>query len=305
MKNLLPILAVVFVFVAIAVAVSVGIVWRMSGSLNQPIGVILVYEIDRQGGRVDPASVNMKALTAAIDRRINPSLPPRGHVRSLENGQIEIGVYGNDPKTVERIELLMEATGTLEFRILANRRDHTAMLERAEREDETDRFLSEVMDGQLLAWWVPVAPGNEDSIEYPEILTRTREADGQERLEVLVVNSGFDVTGDYLSRATPSVDQTGTPSLIFEFNPTGAQLFGGLTGSNLPAPTGDFTRKLGIILNGQLVSAPAIQSTIFNRGEITGSFTKDEVQDLADILTSGAFPATLRQVERRTVAGQK
>jgi len=108
-----------------------------------------------------------------------------------------------------------------------------------------------------------------------------------------------------LTRVTPNVDRRGSPGLSFEFNPVGGQKFGGLTGGYLPDKITHFTRKLGIIVNGQVASAPAIQSTIFNQGEITGSFTKDEVQDLADILNAGAFPAALRQVERRSVEEQK
>ena len=303
MKNLLPILAVVFVLVAITVAVSVGIAWRMSGPLKQSIGVILVYEVDP--ALVDMGEpVDMDKLIAAVDRRINPGGTRRGRIRPRGVDQIEIGVYGNDPKMVERIESLLETVGTLEFRILANRRDHGTLIRRAESEKETNRFHNET-DGQLLAWWVPITAGNKDAFQYPEILTRTREAHGQERLEVLVVDCGFGVTGEYLSRATPDVDQRGMPCLSFVFNSQGAQLFGGLTSSNLPDLTQNFTRKLGIIVNGQVASAPAIQCVIFDRGQITGSFTKEEVQDLADILNAGALPVAIRQVERRAVTDIK
>ena len=43
-----------------------------------------------------------------------------------------------------------------------------------------------------------------------------------------------------------------------------------------------FSSKLGIIMDGYLFSAPAIRSAIFKRGEITGDFTREEVQDLVD-----------------------
>jgi len=62
----------------------------------------------------------------------------------------------------------------------------------------------------------------------------------------------------------------------------------------------DFARKLGIILNGRLVSAPAIRATIRDRGEITGSFTKQEVRDLAAVLNAGPMPVAIRQVEKRS-----
>ena len=56
----------------------------------------------------------------------------------------------------------------------------------------------------------------------------------------------------------------------FTFNSTGGQLFGELTGNHLPDKLTDFTYKLGIVLDGELYSAPSIQSTIFDHGEITG-----------------------------------
>ncbi len=65
----------------------------------------------------------------------------------------------------------------------------------------------------------------------------------------------------------------------FTFNSEGGMRFGGWTGNNLPE-TGqvEFTRKLGIILDGYLYSAPAIRDTIFTHGEITGRFTREQVQ---------------------------
>jgi preprotein translocase subunit SecD len=57
-----------------------------------------------------------------------------------------------------------------------------------------------------------------------------------------------------------------------------------------------FSRKLGIILDGFLVSAPAIRSTISGRGEITGSFSRQEVDDLVDVLNAGSLPAPLVKV---------
>ena len=50
---------------------------------------------------------------------------------------------------------------------------------------------------------------------------------------------------------------------------------------------------MGIILDGELYSAPSINSTIFDRGEITGRFTRAEVDDLVKVLNAGSLPAAL------------
>jgi len=81
---------------------------------------------------------------------------------------------------------LLANVGTLEFRILANRRDHPSLIEQAQNESETDRIEA---DGTLLGWWVPVAPGKENGLNYPEIITRTRKTGDRETLEVLVAKA--------------------------------------------------------------------------------------------------------------------
>ena len=76
-------------------------------------------------------------------------------------------------------------------------------------------------------------------------------------------------------------------------------MFGNLTGKNLPFETADtlamnVRRHLAIIFDGLVMSAPFIQTKITDSGQISGNFTPKEVKALADILNSGALPATLR-----------
>jgi SecD/SecF fusion protein len=67
-----------------------------------------------------------------------------------------------------------------------------------------------------------------------------------------------------------------------------------LTGSNLPDKDTDFHRRLGIVLDGQLLSAPRIMSQISDRGQITGRFSEEEIEFLVGILRSGKLPAALQ-----------
>src|SRR5204863_5686743 len=55
-----------------------------------------------------------------------------------------------------------------------------------------------------------------------------------------------------------------------------------------------FLRHLAITLDGQIRSAPTLRSAIRSNGQITGDFTKKEVETLVTILRAGALPATLR-----------
>ena len=269
------------------------------GCAEQPVGKVLVYEVDSGPGPDSDSQLADKKVVAkvvaALDRRINPDWTKRARIRPLGEGQIEIAVYGNDPEMVERIERFAESGGTLEFRILANRRDHLALIEQAEQDE--GKTLHDA-DGNLLAWWVPVAPDQKEGFGLQgEIAHRTRTVRGKEQLEILVVKDPFDVTDAYLIRATADVDQTGRPGVILALNRAGGTLFGGLTGNNRPDPVTGFSRRLGIIRDGSLHSAPAIRSTIRDHVQITGDFTQQEVEDLVDVFNSGSLPAVLRKVE--------
>ncbi len=274
-----------------------------------PVGTILVYEIDPglwaedepADDRAAAAPVDIQTVVETLNRRVNPGWTRLARVRPLGRSRVEIGVFGSDPEAVRRVERLVEAVGTIEFRILANGRDHPSLIEQARQDDARTVRDS---DGDLLAWWVPVAAGQEDAFaEYGEIATRARKQDEREALEILVVNDPFDVTGRYLVSAKPWFDATGRPCISFTLSSQGGILFGGLTGNNLP-DEGDppFTRKLGIILNGSLYSAPAVRSIIYEHGEITGDFTGQEVKDLVDVLNSGALPVVLKKVDQRPAA---
>jgi preprotein translocase subunit SecD len=61
-------------------------------------------------------------------------------------------------------------------------------------------------------------------------------------------------------------------------------------------------RQLAIVLDGYVQSAPVIREPITGgHGQISGRFTFEEAQDLANVLRNGALPAPLTLQEERTV----
>jgi len=61
----------------------------------------------------------------------------------------------------------------------------------------------------------------------------------------------------------------------FSLTPDGTRQFAEITGQNLG-------KRLAIVIDGQLITAPIIQSSITGgKGQITGTFTKQEAKDLA------------------------
>lgn len=254
-------------------------------------GVLLVYEVDKTKQKPGETA-DMGKLIESISRRINPGGQKEVTIRQYGADQIEIIVPEVDETEVQRIERTISRAGSLEFRILATERDHKDLMERALADPSKDRLVDS--SNRLLAWWVPVTAGKESSIAgYEKIALRTKKRGGREILEVLVVPDDCNVTGDYLSQATSGNDRMGKPCVNFAFDSEGAKRFGALTSTHLPDKLTGFTYKLGIILDGELYSAPGIQSTISDRGEITGSFTTQEVREQVDVLNAGALPAAL------------
>jgi len=81
----------------------------------------------------------------------------------------------------------------------------------------------------------------------------------------------------------------------FTLNRQGAIKFGRFTGENIG-------RRIAIVLDDQVRSAPAVQSKIPNgEGRITGMKDDEEANDLAIVLRAGALPAKVTMVELRSI----
>ncbi|HBS99719.1 protein translocase subunit SecD [Salipiger marinus] len=103
------------------------------------------------------------------------------------------------------------------------------------------------------------------------------------------------VTGEELVDAQPAFDQNGQPAVNFRFNPSGARKFGDYTAANIGSP-------FAIVLDGEVISAPVIQSHIpGGSGIITGNFTVEQSTNLAVLLRAGALPAGMDFLEERTI----
>ena len=97
------------------------------------------------------------------------------------------------------------------------------------------------------------------------------------------------------SKATFENQQGGRPIISFTFNSAGGRAFCNATRANIG-------KRLAIQLDGEIISAPVVQSAICGgSGIITGSFTTQQTQEQALLLRSGALPATLSIIQESTV----
>ncbi|MBU2541374.1 MAG: protein translocase subunit SecD [Candidatus Omnitrophica bacterium] len=115
--------------------------------------------------------------------------------------------------------------------------------------------------------------------------------------EPILVEKKASLTGESLVDATVRFDQTSfnEPMVSLQFNSKGAKEFAEITKKNIG-------RRLAIILDGKIKSAPRINEAIpSGEAVITGRFTQSEAKDLAIVLRVGALPAPLYIEEERTI----
>lgn len=275
------------------------VVWPMISKqiASPPQGEVLVYEIDPDtlpGGM----TIDMELLTKTLDRRINSDQRELAEVRLRDDGRIEVALLRKDGAERQEVEGLLARTATLEFRILANDQRDKTSIERA----MADPLAMQITDdqGHLLARWVPVKPSEVENLQdYADIAQRTPNKGDREVTEVLVMGDSYNLTGAYLTGAKAGIDRRGRPELQLTFNTKGGRLFSQLTGSHLPDKQSNLTYKLAIIINNKLYSAPLIVSKIYDQAQIVGSFTKQEVNDLVEMLDGGGLPARIRLVEKK------
>jgi preprotein translocase subunit SecD len=102
------------------------------------------------------------------------------------------------------------------------------------------------------------------------------------------------ITGRDLKNARPGLGEFNQPVVNFYLTHEGGQTFAEATGANVG-------KGLAIVLDGNVITAPRINSRIADSGIIEGSFTRQEVEDLSTVLRSGALPAAITYLEERAV----
>ncbi len=122
---------------------------------------------------------------------------------------------------------------------------------------------------------------------------KTEQVHGNKEMYYLLEKDA-EVTGADLDSVRVDRDNYGKWAVSFSLNRAGGRKFARLTQDNID-------RRLAIVLDDKVQSAPTIQARISRNGQITGNFTFDEANDLMIVLKSGALPASVVPFEERTV----
>ncbi|MDF2156277.1 protein translocase subunit SecDF [Algoriphagus sp. CAU 1675] len=124
--------------------------------------------------------------------------------------------------------------------------------------------------------------------------------DGAEVMELYAIKAprGTDqapLEGDVVTDARQTLDQTSRPAVSMQMNAEGARKWRTLTAANIG-------RRIAVVLDDYVYTAPVVNGEIpTGQSEISGNFTLQEAQDLANILKSGSLPAPTQIVEESII----
>ncbi len=108
----------------------------------------------------------------------------------------------------------------------------------------------------------------------------------RDRGETLYVEKKAPVTGSDISSARPQM-ATANWQVALKFTASGRRKFAQVTRDNV-------NKRLGIVLDGELMIAPNIQQAITDgQAVITGDFTRDRAEEISTVIRAGSLPVKL------------
>ena len=298
-------------------------------------GVHVVLEVDKSNLPEDEAVDVVERAMQVISNRVNEFGVAEPIIQKSGDNRIIVELPGL--KDINRAMALINQTAQLEFKLLRDESELRTAIERidallaAQITDTTQTDTSASLFGSSVAEQNPflslidvsgseiiVPASNVTRVE--EILARPdvqnfipnggeirggniRETAGGQRIRsYYYMNVIPEMTGATLADAYPQtgsgndIGSMGVASIGFTTTDDGARTFARVTGNNIG-------RRMAIILDGRVFSAPNIQGRIPNgRGEITGMNSLEEAKDLAIVLRAGALPAPM-EIQYKQVVG--
>lgn len=232
-------------------------------------------------------------------------------VRVVRNRVDEFGVSEPSISTKGADKIVVELPGVKDVNQAKDLIGQTAKLEFRLVDEETMRTLQasalpEILDKKFNLKFTE----NMKLSEYTEKANALLKDQIPEKSEIVfereksligyVLFKNAPVTGGDLQSAQVTRGQFKEPQVSFTFKSEGAKRFGELTEANIG-------KRLAIVLDGTVKSAPVINSKITGQGVITvgrggnRNETYKEASNLSIVLRAGALPASLQLQEQRVV----
>ena len=202
---------------------------------------------------VRPASeITSAALSQAIDvlrKRIDRFGVAEPVIQSAGGNRILVQLPGLSQADRESAETQIKKKAFLEFRMVH------------ERSDEIIKNGEPIPLGYELMKHLDQQPNNQSRVE--EYVVKKKPEN--------------DLAGDIVESAMVVRGNLGEPQIDFTLTDDAAKRFGKTTRENI-------NHRLAIILDGDLITAPSINQEINKNGQITGNYTYEQAQSVANVL---------------------
>ena len=280
-------------------------------------GVHLVYEADFTANATgDDKNRDISRAVTTIQQRIDKYGVAEPIIQKMGDDRILIQLPGFTD--IDAAKSLVEQTGFLEFReveltdvgqpvTLGDYLEQT-QFQLFDKQEKGDRiFVATMMDeeGNTQHKTVAFLVSDDEGIRLtdpagnPVDKEALNEFAGGLSWISARGDDGTPLTGEFLADAAPTIshDITPRPQVAIEWNSEGGVIFDQVA-KRLYSPEQDYSPQhlLGIFLDSTLLSSPRINEPAYHgSGVITGTFTRVEVEELANLLKSGALPMPLKQ----------
>ena len=271
----------------------VGSQGRLKLGLDLQGGVSFTLKVDPTGAESgektagDKSSVShadmVNQALQVMEQRVNQFGVAEPVLRPVGDLSLEIQLPGEDAANNPDVIDSLKKPAKLEFR----------QVHRTERPTETEREHS------LRS--LPVDPmlGSASAISTYEVLT-IRDIDSKTsevRVTRYYVRKAADATGKIIKSASGRSDDGISFYVDMKFTDEGSKKFGDLT-AKIAEGNSRSVGQLAIVLDGKLQSAPTVREAIRSTGAtITGSFSREEAVDLANVLNNPLeFPLIIQDV---------
>jgi len=235
-------------------------------------------EYDISGGSTTPFTLTMKSLVMkqleektvqqaieTINERVNSLGVSEPKVAPYSLGANQVLVELPGVSDLEKVKQIINSTARLEIHAVAG----------GPYQDEATATAS-------LGGTVP-----------PDVMLSRSNQDGRD--SVYVLRRVAVVAGSDFRSADPGTDSnTGQRTVRFTLTNEAGERFYDYTSKNV-------NTSMAVVMGGSVLEVANIESAIRDSGEIRGSFSQTEVENLSKLLRTGALPASLDYLEDRTV----
>jgi SecD/SecF fusion protein len=256
---------------------------ELTGIRNQAFAVQMIGRTCLLEFKLVREADELREMLAAADAELTAT--PAGAPHDAENAQPIESKGGLDPDedTGSDCESCGSLLRLLSFAPIGNHEDAFVFLRDKPVFEEA---LQQAREGDLIPPDVEILWG--DAVE------ERREGEFE---RIYLVDSEAALTGSCVKNAKVKwgLDSAegSAPGIVLELYREGLVAFARITGENID-------RRLAIVIDGRVHSAPNITEKIMGKVAITGRFTPEEARDLATMLEAGALPVPLRIVDMQT-----